>query len=42
VAGQLALTALPHPLQLTLNWQQQQPAGESRKFEVAAQGDRLR
>jgi hypothetical protein len=24
VAGQLALTALPHPLQLTLNWQQQQ------------------
>ncbi|WP_367395513.1 YdbH family protein [Pantoea sp. Ep11b] len=24
VAGQLALAALPHPLQLTLNWQQQQ------------------
>lgn len=24
VAGQLALDALPHPLQLTLNWQQQQ------------------
>jgi len=24
VAGQLALNALPHPLQLTLNWQQQQ------------------